>query len=100
MNTVTTKVAEVVGKMRVRVDESGTEGRIAKIDYLRALGNRDPAAGVENLSILHDNDGVRDERLAFAVKHSRGFERDGVVRLGECAGGQQAEKQREKAREF
>src|SRR5256714_14819065 len=72
--------------MRVAVHESGRKGRVAEIDHLRALGNREVAAGIDDFIALDDDDAVAHERFRFAVEESSGFESDGGRNwvCGEC----------------
>jgi hypothetical protein len=59
---------EIRRQMRMRVHEPWRERRIAEVDHLRALRNREVAPCVHNLVALHDHDAVRHESLRFTVE--------------------------------
>src|SRR5437763_7141459 len=72
--------------MSVRVHEPGRKRRVAKIDYLRPLRNREIAAGVADRVALDNNNAVCDERLCFAVEESSCFQDDDVAsRIGSAS---------------
>ena len=79
------RVAELAADdVRVRVDESGQERRVAEVDDARAGGNRHRAllADGDDLVVGDDDDAVVNRRGAGAVDHSSGAKRDGAGALG------------------
>ena len=65
--------------MRVRIHETRRERRIAQIDDARFLGNRQAAAGIDDLVALDDHHAVGHERLCFSVEEARRFKRDDLI---------------------
>ncbi len=60
--------------MRVRIHETRTKRRIAKVDNACVAGNLQVASCVNNFVVLYDDDPVLQERVRFTIKHSRSFE--------------------------
>ena len=65
--------------MRMRVHESRRQGRVAEIDHLCAIRNREVAANIDNFVALDDDDSVLHERFRFPIEHAFGFERDHFI---------------------
>src|SRR5205809_880537 len=71
-------------QMRVRIHETWRKRRVAEVDYLCVIGNRQVASRIDNFVAEYDNDGVLRERVRFTVEHPCGFERE---RFLECKDG-------------
>ncbi len=64
------------GKMRMRVDESWAEGRVAQVNHPGPLGNWRVCPGRRNLRARDHNHAALDEAVRLAVEQSRGLEDD------------------------
>jgi len=69
----------IKSQMRVRVHETRRKRRVAKVDDLRAVWDRQIASRIGNFVALHDNDGILRQGVRFAVEHPRSLERDWLI---------------------
>ena len=71
---------EGVGEVRVRVDEARQQRRVAEVDGLRAGGDGGVRTHADDLAVgYHYDQPGRDDVVALAVEHARGFEHVGLV---------------------
>ena len=62
------------GQMRMRIEETGQQGSVSKIEHLRPRRNRRPWSSGSNFPVTHHHQARRHHLVRLTVEHSGGFE--------------------------